>query len=70
MKAFSVSISGNKESAARQAILQITNGDERNWVLHLIEGAPGTHVSLSGSLSVAEDGSHGSISLSGSFWSS
>lgn len=67
MTGFTVSVSGAKAEAIRQADQQLPE-QHRAPIRLLIHNAPGTHVSLSGSLNASTDGSHGSISLSGSFW--
>lgn len=63
-----ISISGDKVSVVKQLIVQMPLTPQRTALQTLIEKGPGTHVSISGSISTDRDGSHGHISITGSFW--
>lgn len=72
MSSISISVSGTKDSAKQQIMEQ--SGHPRvecaltDALCTIIDRGPGNHVSLSGSFDMSEDGSHGSMNLSGSFW--
>ena len=69
MAHFSISLSGTKAEAKDQAERQVKNQDCLVALGLIIDQAPGTKLSLSGSMASSTDGSHGSLSLNGSFWS-
>lgn len=66
---WTITLSGTKDETKAQVETQVLNPNDKAYLKALIDHAPGTHVSLSGSMTEAEDSSFGSISLSGSFWS-
>lgn len=69
MELFDIQLSGTKEQARKQVGEQMKQPSElRDAIITIINEAPGTCLSMSGTLTGTADGSHGCISLSGSFW--
>lgn len=65
---FTVSLSGKKALVLQQIEQQVSDVPSQVFLKALVDTGPGTTCSISGSMTSSPDGSHGTLSLSGSFW--
>lgn len=65
---WTITLSGSKEDVKSQIESQASNPSDKVYLKALVDAAPGTHVSMSGSMTGSPDGTHGTISLTGSFF--
>lgn len=65
---FTFSISGRKEEALNKIDAQVQDKTGRALLETIINEAPGNRVSISGHFAASEDDKHGTMTISGSFW--
>lgn len=65
---FEISASGPKAMVIEAINEQVTHPQARTALHSIVTAAPGSFLSLTGNMSTDRDGTHGTLSMSGSFW--